>query len=151
MERKIKETNISQWRRTVCGDLTASFRPYNGEKIPTPVSLKRDEVVESIHKAKFKALPSNYKRLSADEIAQIKKNPSAVAFMASQEKGTRPACALTYELYVDGMLKADKKSFEISLKRVMKYLVNNHPALLLMFMHLAPIKAPLLKHGHTQQ
>src|SRR5207342_1065063 len=36
-KKKITETNISQWRRVVCGDLTATFRPYNGEKIITPV------------------------------------------------------------------------------------------------------------------
>ena len=32
-KKKIEETNISEWRRTVCGDLTSTFRPYNGEKI----------------------------------------------------------------------------------------------------------------------
>lgn len=115
--KKITETNISQWRRAVCGDLTASFRPYNGDKIATPAALKRDEVVEGIHKAKFKEVPSNYKKLSAEQIVQIKKDPAAaVAFIPSQEKGTRPACALPYELYVDGQLSNDKKSFEIQFK-----------------------------------
>ena len=28
--KKIEEPNISQWRRTVCGDLTSTFRPDNG-------------------------------------------------------------------------------------------------------------------------
>lgn len=114
--KKIAETNISQWRRVVCGDLTTSFRPYNGEKISTPSSLKRDEVVEDIHKAKFKEPPSNYKKLSTGEIAQIKKDASVFALMPRQEKGTRAACALPYELYVDGRLGSDKKSFEIEFK-----------------------------------
>ena len=29
----IRETNITPWRRTVCGDLTSIFRKYNGSKI----------------------------------------------------------------------------------------------------------------------
>ncbi len=32
-KKNIKETNITQWRRTVCGNLTSVFRKYNGEKI----------------------------------------------------------------------------------------------------------------------
>jgi phospholipase C len=114
--KKIEEKNISQWRRAVCGDLTSNFRTYNSEQITTPASLKRDEVVEDIHKAKFKKLPSNFKNLTAAEIEQIKKDPSAVDFMPRQEKGIRAACPLSYDLYVDGQLSADKKSFEIQFK-----------------------------------
>ena len=111
--KQIKETNITAWRRAICGDLTSSFRPYNGEVINTPSPLNRDEVVEGIHKAKFKALPSNYKKLSPADIEQFKNAPAASPFMPRQEKGTRPSCALPYELYVDGNLSADKKSFEL--------------------------------------
>ena len=114
--KKVKETNISQWRRIVCGDLTKTFRPYNGEKLSTPAPLKRDEVVEGIHKAKFKEPPSNYRKLSIEEIEQIKKDASAFAFMPRQENGTRPACALPYELFVDGQLSSDKQSFAIQFK-----------------------------------
>ena len=32
----IHEPNITQWRRTICGDLTSAFRPYNGEAIHKP-------------------------------------------------------------------------------------------------------------------
>ncbi len=115
-KKKIIETNISQWRRVVCGNLTSTFRPFNGEKIIMPASLKRNEVVEGIHKAKFKELPSNYKKLSSAEIAKIKKDPTAFTFMPRQENGTRSACALPYELYVDGRLSNDKKLFEIQFK-----------------------------------
>ena len=114
--KQIEETNITKWRRVVCGDLTASFRPYNGEKIILPALVKRDEFVEGIHKAKFKGLPSNYKKLTAEEIAAVNKNPSALNFMPRQEKGTRMACALPYELYVDGKLNADKNAFELQFK-----------------------------------
>jgi len=114
--KKIEETNISKWRRVVCGDLTKTFRPYNGEKIGLPEMLKRDEVVEGIHKAKFKGLPSNYKNLTTEEIAALKRDPSASDFMPRQENGTRLACALPYELYVDGRLSADKTQLEVQFK-----------------------------------
>lgn len=111
--RKIEESNISNWRRAICGDLSSTFQPYNGEKIATPASLKRDEVVEDIHKAKFKKVPSNYKKLTNEEIEQLKKDPQALSFMPRQEKGIRPSCAIPYELYVDGHLSDDKQNFEI--------------------------------------
>jgi phospholipase C len=110
----IKETNISDWRRTVCGDLTSVFRPYNGDIIPTPVPLPKDEFVEGIHKAQFKKLPDDFKLLTADEIAQINKAPHLSPYMPKQEKGIKPSCALNYQLYAEGKLSADKKSFEMN-------------------------------------
>jgi phospholipase C len=44
--KNIKEPNISNWRRTICGDLTSAFRPYNGEPIANPVFLDMDKYVE---------------------------------------------------------------------------------------------------------
>ena len=114
--KKIKEENISDWRRTICGNLTSVFRPYNSEKIVNPVFLNKNEFVEGIHKAKFKKLPDGYKNLTADDIALIKKAPHASPYMPKQEKGIKPSCALPYELYADGMLSADKKSFEMNFK-----------------------------------
>jgi len=109
----VKEPNISDWRRTVCGDLTSVFRPYNGETIPNPEFLPKDEFVESIHKAKFKKVPDDFKLLTADEIAQINKAPHLSPYMPKQEKGIKPSCPLSYQLYADGKLSADKKSFEM--------------------------------------
>jgi phospholipase C len=78
--------------------------------------LQKDEFVEGIHKAQFKKLPSDFKLLTSQEIAQIKKNPLASPYMPQQEKGIKPSCALPYELYADGKLSGDKKSFEIKFK-----------------------------------
>jgi phospholipase C len=114
--KKIEEPNISAWRRTVCGDLTSVFRPYNDEKLNKPEFLARDEFIESIHKAQFKNPPSNYKRLTKKEIEQINQKPHSSPFMAVQEQGIRSSCALPYELYADGILSDDKNSLEISLK-----------------------------------
>jgi len=109
----INELNISDWRRTVCGDLTSAFRPYDGEPIATPEFMPKDEFVESIHKAQFKKLPDDYKLLTADEIAHINLDPRSSPYMAKQEKGIKAACALPYQLYADGKLNADKSAFEI--------------------------------------
>lgn len=110
--KKIEETNISQWRRAVCGDLSSVFRPYNGGKLNAPAALNKDLFIETIHKAKFKNLPANYRKLSAAEIRAINNN-AASAYLPVQEKGIRPSNALPYEMYVDGKLSADKKLFEI--------------------------------------
>jgi phospholipase C len=113
MGKKITETNISDWRRTVCGDLTSVFRPYNGENIANPEFLKKDPFLEGIHKAQFKKLPDDYKLLTKAEIDLINRDPHASPYMPQQEKGIRPSCALPYELYADGKLNADKTAFEI--------------------------------------
>lgn len=115
--KKIEETNISKWRRTVCGDLTSVFRPYNGEKITLPEFLERDAYIESIHKAQFKQLPSNYTQLTAEAITAINKAPWLSPHMPQQEKGIRNACALPYELYAETALNTgDHKSLLITLK-----------------------------------
>ena len=111
--KNIVESNISDWRRTVCGDLTSVFRPYHSEAIPSPEFLAKDIFLESIHKAQFKGLPTDYKLFTNDEIAQFNKNPYATPYMPQQETGIRPSSALPYQLHVEGRLSADKKAFEI--------------------------------------
>jgi len=111
--KKITETNISDWRRTVCGDLSSTFRPYHADEIKNPEFVKRNEFVEGIHKAQFRKLPNDYKLLTKEEIAQANHEPHSSPYLPKQEKGTRPSCAIPYELYVDGKLSADKKSFDI--------------------------------------
>lgn len=110
---KLTESNISPWRRTVCGDLSSAFRPYQGEKIKLPEFVAKDAFFESIHKAKFKPVPSGYKALGPDEIRQINQDPLRSSHIPEQEKGVRPANALPYELYVDG--RTDSKEFTITL------------------------------------
>lgn len=100
--KKIEESNITDWRRTVCGDLTSAFRPYNGEKIKLPEFEEKETFMESIHKAKFKELPTGYHLFSAEEKEKLRTKPHDSEFLPKQEKGTRPACALPYELYADG-------------------------------------------------
>ena len=91
----MKETNISDWRRVVCGDLTSAFRPYDDERIDLPKPLDRDATVEQIYTAKFRERPHGGAPLTKQAIA-------ATNVGASQEAGTRPSCPLPYELVVNG-------------------------------------------------
>lgn len=114
--KQVKETNISEWRRTICGDLTSTFKPYDGKEIPLPKFVERTEFMESIYNAQFKKLPNDYKALTKQEIESINQDSISSAAMPSQEKGTRPACPLPYELYADGKLNTAKNAFEVELK-----------------------------------
>jgi phospholipase C len=114
--KKIEEPNISTWRRTICGDLSSTFKPYHGEKIPLPKFVEKNEFMESIHNAQYKKFPSGYRPLSDAEIKKVNDNPADFDLMPRQEKGTKPSCAIPYELYADGNLNPDTKTFEIKLE-----------------------------------
>ncbi len=86
-EKKIPEPNISAWRRLVCGDLTSVFRQATAKEQPALESLGRNDYVERIFSAKTKGLPGNYKVY----------DPTASA-LSRQEEGTKPACAIPYDL-----------------------------------------------------
>ncbi len=111
--KKIENDNLTQWRRTISGNLTSVFRPYNGEDIPLPKPVEKLPFMEGIYNAQFKELPSGFKKLNAVEISQVNSDPASSSWMPQQEKGTRPASALPYQLYADGRLSEDKKSFKI--------------------------------------
>lgn len=115
-KKPITEANITAWRRTVCGDLTSSFRSYGGETIKKPMSLEKEPFMEGIHQAKYKGLPANFKALTTEEIDLINRNAVASPFFPRQEKGVRDACALPYELYVNGCYDKALNRYEISFK-----------------------------------
>lgn len=96
----IVETNITDWRRTVAGDLTSVFRPYNGERITEPPFQDKDRVIEDIHKAQFRGLPQ----------------APGLPYVPFQEKGTRPSNALAYELFADGYLDKPSGEFVLTLR-----------------------------------
>jgi phospholipase C len=112
--RTVREENISAWRRTISGDLTSAFRPYD-PKEPALDFLRRDKFVVSIEKAQFREIPSNYKKLTSEQIGQINRDPERSGLIAHQEEGIRPACALPYELYADGNLSEDGTHYELHL------------------------------------
>lgn len=111
----VKETNISQWRRTVCGDLTSVFRPWNGEDMELPVKVDRAAFLGSVHQAQFRQLPTGFKKFTEEEMTNARENLSAVSLMPRQEKGTRPSCPLPYELTANGALSPDRQAFVLKL------------------------------------
>jgi len=108
------EENISSWRRCISGDLSSVFRAEDANE-PSLDYLDRNNFVISIQRARYKKVPSNYHKLRATEIEEINRDPLSSRFMAHQEPGTRPSCALPYELYADGNLSDDRKSFVLRL------------------------------------
>lgn len=105
--KNIRLGNISEWRRTICGDLTAAFAPFDGSPLAPISFLNRDKKVEDIFNAQFKEIPTNFNKLSEQDIAKFKST-------GAQEKGIRTACALPYELQVHGSLSSDRKNFVIT-------------------------------------
>lgn len=109
LKTKIATPHISNWRRTVCGDLTSVFRQYKGERIGALTSVDREQFIETLHKARFRQLPANFKKLSAEEIDH------PAWWLPQQEAGTRTACALPYQLYAEARLGADRRTLELQL------------------------------------
>jgi len=112
---QISETNISLWRKTVTGDLTSAFRPYEGGEVKLPF-LERAAFVESIYNAKFKTAPNNFKALTPEEVAQANGDRFSSSHLPQQEPGVKPSCALPYELYAEGRLSEDKKSVVVRME-----------------------------------
>ena len=111
--KKITETNVSAWRRTVSGDLTSNFRPYNGE----PAKLRfldRNTHLQFIESARNKPIPSEYRVLHDSDVDHLMRTDRNLSTILWQEPGTRPSCALPYELYADGSL--DPKSGALSIR-----------------------------------
>lgn len=115
LNKKLHIDNISEWRRTICGDLSSVFSPYQGEKIKSIDFLNRNQVVEDIYNAKFKSEPSGFRLVSEADVKAFTEDPASINIIPKQEQGIRPACALPYELYVDGGLNKGKKQFELRL------------------------------------
>lgn len=85
---------ISDWRRSVCGDLTSAFRRHR-RKHPKLEYLEQKAFVEQINKAKIKPIPNNYKALTEEE------QNLNTEFFPMQESGIRPANPLDYRFEVN--------------------------------------------------
>ena len=119
-QKAIKETNISEWRRTICGNISTVFQPYDTSVYKKPKPVYRNDIVTTIHKAQHKEVPANFKALSSNDISEINKNPAGSAHLPKQEAGTRSSCAIPYELYVEGKIADDRQTFEITMNAANK-------------------------------
>lgn len=115
-QKKIHQNNITEWRRTVCGNLTSAFDTFDGKRIEQFPFIKKDPFIEQIFNAQFTKEPNSFKNLTPDEIKQINNAPHLSEWMPAQETGTRIACALPYQLYSDASLSNDRKSVIITMQ-----------------------------------
>ncbi|MFE6332303.1 phosphocholine-specific phospholipase C [Streptomyces sp. NPDC057806] len=99
MERRfgVRETNISPWRRTVCGDLTSAFDFSRKDSRPA-------------------ALPGTdaYEPQDRDRHPDYRPAPPADPDMPRQERGLRPARPLKYAPAVDGSVDAAGGRFTLT-------------------------------------
>lgn len=90
---KVKEPNISAWRRAVCGDLSSVFRKAALQKpeakLPFP---EHDQFLKRIHQAQFKGLPAGW---------------TSDGTIPKQEPGTRPSLPLPYQLAATAKVNKD--------------------------------------------
>jgi phospholipase C len=100
---KLIETNITGWRRAVCGDLTSAFNFANPNSAPV-------------------ALPDTtaYEPVNHDRHPDYVPTPPTNQSVPKQERGLRRARALPYELRVDGTANAGLGTFRIDFRNTGK-------------------------------
>ncbi|OUI80915.1 phospholipase C [Gluconobacter sp. DsW_056] len=111
----VRETNISPWRRAICGNLTSCFHSSE-EAAPSLSYLDRDTHLRVIEDARNRPMPGGFRSLSASEMATLRAQPDLLRETVRQEPGTRPACALPYELYCDGGVQAGERRVHLKLR-----------------------------------
>ncbi|MET9970856.1 alkaline phosphatase family protein, partial [Streptomyces sp. NPDC006356] len=99
MERRfgVRETNISPWRRAICGDLTSAFDFSRKDSRPA-------------------ALPGTdeYEPQDRERHPDYKPTPPADPDMPRQERGLRPTRPLKYVPHVDGSVDAAAGRFTLT-------------------------------------
>lgn len=98
---QIRDENISEWRRAICGNLVSAFSPYHGEDKDRLTFLKRNPFIEGIYRAKDRQPPSGYHHSDSQR--------------ADQESGLRPSSALPYELYADAHLDSSGDFLQVTM------------------------------------
>lgn len=69
--------------------------------------MQRDSFIAKIERSRTLELPE-FEPLSEEQLADIRENPLTTKYLPEQESGTRPSCALPYELQVDGVLDREQ-------------------------------------------
>lgn len=123
----VRESNISPWRRSMCGDLSSAFRPASETPTPAIPFPPKDQFYERVHKAQFQPLPHGFHRVSADDFGAYRHDRFAAAWMPQQEPGTRPATALPYQFYAGAALNAGRTALELSLKAASDFFGSRTP------------------------
>ena len=107
--KQVREENISPWRRLICGNLSSVFRNnFDNSKIDLEF-VDRNKSITRIHSTQVKRLPGNYQQESLDALSQIRSDQNDNKLFGLQEPGTKPACALPYDLDVHIDLNYERK------------------------------------------
>ncbi len=114
-KKNVRLDNISEWRRTVAGNMTSAFQPFDPKDKRLPF-LNRDAFVETIYNAQFKNIPTGYSALSPEDIKLIASRPQLSNKISHQESGISTSTNIPYELYADGALSDDKKTLVLRMK-----------------------------------
>jgi len=96
----VREDNISQWRRMVCGDLTTAFRPIEKVAKTDLRPVDRNAYVERIFSARNKKLPGDFVQIASQKILEMRATGEYHSAVQMQEHGWKQACALHYDLQV---------------------------------------------------
>ncbi|GAB3017579.1 phospholipase C, phosphocholine-specific [Niabella terrae] len=115
LKKEIRFDNINPWRRAISGDLTSAFTKFEKAEDRDLAFLDRDQFIETIYNAKFTREPG-FTRADPADLAKGNYGP----WLPRQEKGTRPACPLPYELYANGHYNRATKQFTIGLQAAQK-------------------------------
>jgi len=110
---EVKETNISEWRRTICGDLTSAFQPPSISSAMTLPFLEKESFFPHIHKKKYQNPPKGGAPFSEADMNDIRKNPSLLNPYLLQEKGTKRSAPLPYWIFVNGQIAREQNQFKI--------------------------------------
>jgi phospholipase C len=111
--KKVLQPQISDWRRTITGNLTSVFRTADQASSQHPDPVAKNAFIQSIYNAKFKALPADFHAFSKQEIAAAKTSTPGSSLLPVQEKGIKPSSALPYQLYVSAKYDAAVKSVKL--------------------------------------
>jgi len=107
-KKEVFEDNITDWRRLVCGNLTSVFRPIPDVKRPDLEFVARNSYVERIFSSKNKILPGNFSQISLDSLSVFQNNIKRTVGLGIQEKGTKPSCAIPYDIDVNLEMNSDR-------------------------------------------
>lgn len=109
----VRQSEISAWRRAISGNLTSCFRPAADGEEDLPF-LDRAEHLAAIARARFKPLPEGFAFLERSAYDRPDRQARVLDQWLWQEEGSKPSCALPYELTVQGRLDS-RDAFEIEM------------------------------------
>lgn len=117
--KQVVEENIGTWRRAVCGDLTSVFRKADDSPNSKELLVDRDAYIQQIYSAKDKKLPGDFKELNDAQIRTLLASREWEGLVSKQEPGTKPACAIPYNLTMDLEVSSTSKELQFLLSTQM--------------------------------